>query len=500
MTDSLDSDTLDNMVSTASSGNSSNDTTEDNNAISRHEVVNDLLAKIQQVDLRETCKKLGWIEGQNQDAPKQKHIKVAIVEELINAAKTQKCHLAHDNDLFYIYNGAYWIPLEEKEVKQLLKQAAIKMGYSQIESRDSNFNDKLFQQFVLDGFFANRNHEKQSIINLKNCSLVLTNKGVKRKEFDYRDFLTHQLDFEYNPKAENKLFLKYLAEVLPDADTRKTLQQSLGYIFVIGLKQEIATFLYGLGSNGKSVIFEVLTGVLGAENISNYSLESLTDEKGYHRIKIIDKLVNYGTDIKLNKINPDFFKTLASGEPIEARSPCKPPIIITNYAKLIFNINRLDSINAEYTQGYFRRFNVIPFNKTISPDEADKDLHLKILQDKAGVLNWMIEGAKEVIKNRNVFISQECQDFHKQFIKESDSVAMFEDECIKENQKGNIYFKTVADSYAEYKEYCSEVERKPVGRTNFSKRMEALGFEKDKKNNGWHLEKNYQKINLKENV
>jgi hypothetical protein len=46
------------------------------------------------------------------------------------------------------------VALEDAEVKQLLKDAAIKMGYTEIECRDSNFVDKLFQQAVQDGFFC----------------------------------------------------------------------------------------------------------------------------------------------------------------------------------------------------------------------------------------------------------------------------------------------------------------------------------------------------------
>ena len=245
----------------------------------------------------------------------------------------------------------------------------IKIGYTAIEGHDANFVDRLFQQAVQDGFFVERNFKKQSIINLKNGSLVLNNDGVALKPFDHRDFLTHQLDFDYNPNAVNQTFLNYLAEVLPDADTRRTLQQVAGYLFIKGLKMERVFFLFGEGANGKSVFFEVLGGVIGDDNISNYSLESLTDDKGYHRAKIKDKIVNYGTDIKLTKIDAGLFKTLASGEPIEARLPYCEPFMMTDYAKLIFNVNKLDNANIEHTHGFYRRLLIIPFNQTIADEK-----------------------------------------------------------------------------------------------------------------------------------
>ena len=223
------------------------------------------------VDLTAVCESLGWRKN-GEDSPKQKHITVAILDTFIKTAKENNWHIIHDLGFFYIFNGGYWVPLLDSEVKKLLKDAAIKMGYAEIECRHALFVDRLFQQAILDGFFVEKNYIKQSIINLKNGSLVLSESGVTMKAFDYRDFLTHQLDFSYNPAAINTVFLNYLIQVLPDEDTRRTLQEVAGYLFIKGLKMEKVFFLFGTGANGKSVFFEVLNGVLGTDNISNYSL------------------------------------------------------------------------------------------------------------------------------------------------------------------------------------------------------------------------------------
>lgn len=456
----------------------------------KNKAVSTLLANVTKIDLVEVCEYLGWKEGVDGKPPKVKHFVVAIVHVLIEAAKKHKWNIIHNDGFFYIYNGSHWVVLVDGEVKQLLKNAAIKMGYTEIECRHSGFVDILFKQTVQDGFFIESDFNKQSIINLKNGSLVLSENGVSLRPFDCQDFLTHQLDFSYDSRAVNSVFMKYLAQVLPDKDTRKTLQQVAGYLFVKGLKMEKIFFLFGTGANGKSVFFEVLNGVIGSDNISNYSLESLTDDKGYHRAMIKDKIVNYGTDIRLTKIDAGMFKTLASGEPIEARLPYRDPFMMTDYAKLIFNVNRMDSANIEHTHGFYRRLLIIPFNITIKDDDQDRDLHKKILNDRAGVLNWIIEGAEQVIRSRDIFISSECELFKKQFLKESDSVAMFEDE-IRESIRGSTYFETVKDSHAVYRNFCIDANYKPLGRNNFSKRMESLGFEKRKVDKGIVLEKRY---------
>ncbi len=450
-----------------------------------------LLTTIDEIDLVEYCRSIGW-RGNDDDYPNQKHFKVAIVHKLIEVAKVNNWHIIHNTGFFYIFNGSHWIALEDAEVKQMLKESAIRMGHNEIECRDISFIDKLHQQFVFSGFFSERHYKKQSIINLKNGSLVLDEKGIELKPFDYRDFLTHQLDFDYDDTAHNQLFIDYLNVVLPNKDTQRTLQQVAGYLFIKGLKLEKVFFLFGTGANGKSVFFEVISGIVGEEHISNYSLESLTDDKGYHRAMIKDKIVNYGTDIKLNNIDPAKLKTLASVEPIEARLPYKEPFMMTDYAKLIFNVNKMDSANIEHTHGFYRRLLIIPFSVTIDDRNQDRDLHKKILANKAGVLNWIIEGAKQVVESRDLFVSDECEQFKKQFLKETDSVAMFEEQFIKENLKGGFYICKVVQCYSDYKSYCADVGFKGVlQRGNFVKRMQAIGFDKFEDREGTQLRKNY---------
>lgn len=444
-----------------------------------------LLEKIVPVDYVEVCKSLGWTPTQNSDGsdkpPGQKHYKVAIIHQLMVVAKENNWHLIRDNGFSYIYTGCFWISLDKAELKNFLKNVAIKQRFAEINARDSLFISLLYEQSVQDGFFSEKLLQKRSMINLHNGTLVLNPDGVRVKPFDYKDFLTHQLPFDYDENATNTVFLDYLNDVLPDSDTQRTLQEVCGYLFVKGLKLEKIVFLYGTGANGKSVLFEVLSGLIGDENISHYSLESLTDDKGYHRAKIKDKIVNYGSDIKLNKIDAGMFKTLASGEPVEARLPYCEPFIMSDYAKLIFNLNRLDNANIEHTHGFYRRIIIIPFNVTIKDEYQDRSLHKKILENKAGVLNWVIEGAERVIKNEDIYMSEECKTFKAKFIKETDSAALFID-AARYTTSGNSLVQ-LKSLYAEYKEFCGEDGYKPLGKTNFSRRLVAIGCDKEADSN-----------------
>jgi putative DNA primase/helicase len=44
--------------------------------------------------------------------------------------------------------------------------------------------------------------------------------------------------------------------------------------------------------------------------------------------------------------------------------------------------------------GIWRRIKLIPFTTTITPDRQDKHLEQKLVKEGAGILNWLIEGAR----------------------------------------------------------------------------------------------------------
>ncbi|MFI3123239.1 MAG: phage/plasmid primase, P4 family [Methylococcales bacterium] len=458
---------------------------------SKSRAIHSIIDSIGYVNIKDAAIKIGWNGGEN-EYPNKSDAITAACYAILDAAKSRNWNLTYKDACFYIYSGTHWQPIDDESTRHILKVLIVKFGYPEIKSRSIEFINKLFLQFVHDASALQLDYEKQSLINLQNGTLKFTENGATLHEFNSKDFATHQLDFDYNPRAQNQLFLSYLNDVLPDKDTQKTLQQIAGYLFVKGLKLELVFLLYGEGRNGKSVFQEVLTGVIGHDNVSSYSLEDLTKDTGYCRIKIANKVVNYGTDISMQSLKNDAFKVLASGEPIAAREIYRSNFEMRDYAKLIFNINRIDNANVEHTTGYFRRFLFVPFGVTISDEKIDRDLHKKILTDKAGVLNWIIEGANEVVKNRDIFVSAECEAFKLQFIKECDNVSMFEEHYIKPNLSGSFYTMTVSECYRDYVSFCQDYGYKGVlGRGNFSKRMQSIGFESFKEISGIRLRKSY---------
>jgi putative DNA primase/helicase len=415
-----------------------------------------------------------------------KHYLVLSIENVLQLAERNRWGLCKNHDFIYLYNGTFWVEIDKETFQKFLGEAAEKMGVAKFSARFYQFREQLFKQFLATAYLPTPEIRKDTVlINLKNGTFEISPKGTKLRPFDRSDFITYQLPFEYNPKAKAPIFEAYLNRVLPDPERQRVLAEYLGYVFIKhgtnSLKEEKSLILYGTGANGKSVFFEVVNALLGAENVSSYSLQSLTNDNGYFRAKLANKLVNYASEIN-GKLEASIFKQLVSGEPVEARLPYGQPFILRQYAKLIFNCNELPK-DVEHTNAYFRRFLIIPFDVTIPEHEQDKNLHTKIIENElSGVFNWVLQGLNRLLEQKRFSECKAAQQAVEQYRLESDSVQMFLSE--------NGYTVSVTnetplkDMFNEYRIYSIESGLKPCSLRTFADRLRNSGYQIEKKNFG----------------
>jgi putative DNA primase/helicase len=412
------------------------------------------------------------------------HYLILCVEQLLIIAKANKWGLCKKNNFIYLFNGCYWTEIDKERFQFFLGNVALQMGVEKFKGKIHTFKEDLFKQFMADAYLPTPKPKKDYVlINLLNGTFEITAKKRELRPFEQKDFITHQLPFEYEPEATAPLFQTYLDEVLPDKDKQKVFAEFCGYIFIKPsvLKLEKMLILFGSGANGKSVFFEILNALLGTENISNYSLQSLTNDNGYFRAKIGNKLVNYASEIN-GKLETDIFKQMASGEPIEARLPYGEPFILNEYAKLIFNCNELPK-DVEHTNAYFRRFMIINFDVTIPEDKQDKQLPNKIIQNElSGVFNWILEGLDRVLEQKNFSKCEAIDNARSDYEKQSDSVQLFISECdYKKSTKEHILISVL---YPQYKSFCIEDGYRAVGKTKFIQRLNHYKIFVDRLNVG----------------
>ena len=449
-----------------------------NKKISLSDQMKFILINLKEIDFKEAA---DWY---NEEKPlPRKHYLVLSVQSIIEQAKDLGLDLAYKNGSIYLFNKEYWETISEEEFRYFIGKAAEKLGVDKIDAKFFKFKEDLFKQFVAEGRL-NLSEQKDgtTLINLQNGTYEISHEKQILRDFRKEDFLTYQLPFSYEVDADPELFQKFLNEVLPEVELQNILAEYIGSVFVQNsvLKLEKALFLYGTGSNGKSVIFDIISAILGKDNLSNYSLESLTNDKD-SRAKIADKLLNYCSETSTS-VQSEMFKKLVSKEPIDVRPVYKTSFIMENYARLMFNCNELPN-DMEHTHAFFRRFLIIPFRVTIEDDNQDKKLSTKIIKyELPGIFNWILSGMHRLLKNEGFTTSTIVEDEIKKFRRESDSVLNFIDE--EGYQKSTSSEISLKEFYLIYRSFCLDSNYRPCSRRTFSKRLKNEGIENTRKNYG----------------
>ena len=320
-------------------------------------ILSEILKNIELINFREYC-----TLDNDKDKLHKKHYLIACIEILLKNVNDNGFSLCRKNEQIYLFNSEYWVNVEEENFKDFLGNVSLKMGVQKFDAKHHLFKDEMYKQFLSDaGLKEIKSSSVTTLINFNNGTFEITPKKQVLREFRKSDFLTYQLPFAYDEKAEAPQFQKFLDEVLPEAELQNILAEYLGYIFIKNsvLKLEKVLLLYGTGANGKSVLFEILMALLGTENVVNYSLQSLTSENGNSRAMLVNKLLNYASEIN-GKLESNIFKLLISGEPVEARLLYKNTQTISDYARFMFNCNELPK-EVENTNAFFRRFIILPF-------------------------------------------------------------------------------------------------------------------------------------------
>lgn len=432
-----------------------------------------LLLEIHQVDFHEV---IGL--DANEDL-KQRHLLFAVVKYLLETAKQRQWNLCKAYDFIYIYNGAYWKQCSKDDVKKFLSDAAVKMGLPDYEGKHYEFTDKLLKQFLSDAHLPTPELEARKVlINLHNGTFEFSKEGWLQRDFNPDDFLTYQLAFDYDENAVCPMFDKFLLRVLPDVNSRAVLQEFAGYIFTT-LNLEKCLVLTGEGGNGKSVFMNILCALIGTENTLQFSLGLFSHE--YNRAKLTNVLLNYSSE-KGFDLNPDTFKALVSGEPLQAREIYQKPFTLYNKVKFITNCNQLPK-ETENTEAYYRRFLIIPFDQKISNNEKDISLAEKIIASELpGVFNWLLDGLGRILRQQNFSTCNKAEEALADFRKQGDNVQLFIEEYDYRPSETNK--EALTNIYKRYKNFCCDDGYKSKGKNNFSKELERKGFERTRLNDG----------------
>lgn len=237
------------------------------------------------------------------------------------------------------------------------------------------------------------------ILNLRNTRLDIRTGACMEFTPDAIEF--DRLPVEYDPSAHCGDLDKMLNRVfLGDREVIDLFEEMLGSTIIKHNKYNGAFLFYGGGSNGKSTILDLIKTFLGGANYSALSLENVTGR--FDKILLENKLANIGDDIDNVAIkNTGDLKKIISGNAITVENKGERSYTLEPYATHIYSCNNIPR-SFDKSDGFYRRWFLIPFNAKFSPDDADYD---PLIGDKittptalSYLLNIAIRGAQRLMR------------------------------------------------------------------------------------------------------
>lgn len=301
---------------------------------------------------------------------------------------------------------------------------------------------------------------------------ILDLKTLKLEKFSPQEKFTFGIPIRYDPKATCPKIKKFIKEVVYDDDV-PLIQEMFGYCLLDGYPFSKAFMLYGCGANGKSTLLNLLSGMLGRDNVKGTSLQEIC-YSNFAAARLYGKLANIDNELPSDTlIKSNNFKKLTGGDYFEAEIKHKQDTIqFYNRAKFIFATNTLPVVQ-DTTLAFFRRWITIEFPYIFEEDDQDQNLAEKLMveDEMSGLLNWSLEGMKRLIENNKFSMTSTREEIEKQWIALSDPLRAFVDKYfIYDPEFGTLK----KEFYGAYVQFCNEVEAVPKPDNTVGKEIKRI--------------------------
>ena len=323
--------------------------------------------------------------------------RLGTVTEILRSA-AEKSSLSRWNGALWCFTGKIYEQVTWRDVKNVVYDLMKRM---KLPMADFNRKDAIVRD-VIDVLEKSPMEVRNEIVVFNNC--VLDTDTMETYEHS-KDFIqVSKLDYDYDPDAKVFLWYQFLNDVLPDKMNQMILQMFLGAVFIDRSIAKIETMmiLKGSGSNGKSVVFETVMGVLGRDNVSNFGLGALMggNDRKMNIASMNGKRLNYCSEIQLKEFGQgsDSLKAIISGEPIEARRIYGGNFTARNIPLLMANANQLPYLK-DMSHGMARRLCVLSFDVEIPKEKQNRSLAKDMRDEYPAIFNWIMEGRKKFVEN-----------------------------------------------------------------------------------------------------
>lgn len=276
------------------------------------------------------------------------------------------------------------------------------------------------------------------------------------------DLFTKVAGTKFDPKADCPTFKKDLERFQPRAAERDFLQVYMGYTLLGVTGEQVYAFLYGDGGNWKSAFLQVIARTVGSyykpmsyKSVSGNNMP--TGDKpspDWARLSGVRFLAIEEVPRK-EPIQEELIKLMTSGTPMPVRHLNKGMFDLRPKFKVSMTSNAEPNV-AGHDKGIWRRTLIIPWDVAIPDNERMPFEQAMAIYDRerAGVLNWLIEGAIRYKQNGlQPYITDRMRDFTANVRADRDAAGSFVEDCVR-HKEGEGVFVTAGALYKAFVRYC----------------------------------------------
>jgi putative DNA primase/helicase len=279
-------------------------------------------------------------------------------------------------------------------------------------------------------------------------------------------------------------FLAFLDEVTDgDGALCEFLQRMFGYCIIGSTREHGLFFFYGTGANGKSVLLNTVSGILGDYHrtapIETFTASSVdrhpTELAGLQGRRLVTAIeTEEGRRWAESRI-----KALTGGDKIAARFMRADFFEYVPAFKLVIAGNHKPGLRS-VDEAIRRRFHLIPFTVTIPEEKRDPDLAEKLSKEWPGILDWMINGAMHW-QEQGLRPPEAVTAATQAYLEAEDALSAWLDECCIREVGA---WEPRSTLFASWRSWADKAGEYPGSAKRFVQNLEVRGFISDRKMQG----------------
>jgi putative DNA primase/helicase len=194
---------------------------------------------------------------------------------------------------------------------------------------------------------------------------------------------------KFDPNAEYPEFESFLNEIfLGDTELKSFVQRVVGYALTGRIDEQCFFPMNGDGANGKSTLLNILSKLMGDYSKTAAATTLMANQRegvGDDLIHLTGaRMITVSETDKDQPLAEAKLKRMTGGDEITARALYGSYTTFKIMGKIFIATNSLPKVNGR-DHGIFRRFQIVPFNRTFMPHEQDKALPDKLEAELSGI-------------------------------------------------------------------------------------------------------------------